>query len=57
MAHGKPAEDAECAVCMEEFTEESGLYVEYKLREDGPWLPSPYCVECIGHLLKTQFQR
>ena len=41
--HADP--EGDCTFCCEDLTEEN--YVEYQAIENGPWLKSQYCQQCI----------
>jgi hypothetical protein len=51
--HSTPSEGSSCMCCWDDL--DASSYVEYRCSSDGPWLPSGYCVNCIQHLIKTQW--
>ena len=51
--HGTPSEGAACACCWDDLGQET--YVEYKTSETSAWLPSGFCINCVNHLLDTQW--
>lgn len=53
--HATPAEGATCASCWDDLGKET--YVEYKADSAGAWLPSGFCQDCIGMLLKSQWTK
>jgi hypothetical protein len=51
LSHSEPSGD--CTFCCEDFTADN--YVEYQACENGPWLKSIYCQECIqAHFIDGQ---
>ena len=52
--HGKPVDEAACACCWEDLSEEN--YVEYRASADGEWKPSGFCQMCVEHLKQTQWK-
>ncbi|EDO05879.1 uncharacterized protein BBOV_IV002820 [Babesia bovis T2Bo] len=55
-AHLIITDGSTCLVCFEELTRENG--VAYKVNDgDDFWALSTFCIECIKHLLKTQYER
>jgi len=53
--HGSIKEGSTCASCWDDMSTEN--YVEYREQEDGLWLPSGFCQECIGMLLSSQYEK
>jgi len=53
--HAEPQEGATCASCWDDLGKET--YVEYQAEAAGAWLPSGFCQECIGMLLKSQWKK
>lgn len=35
---------------------DASTYVEYKSSEESEWMPSGFCVNCVNHLLNTQWE-
>lgn len=42
----------ECVSCLEDIDD-----VKYRDGPNSDWQPSPYCINCLNHMLSTQWDR
>ncbi|KAK1934372.1 hypothetical protein X943_003184 [Babesia divergens] len=49
------AEGTNCLVCYEDMTRD--IAVAYKAKEHSEWALATFCINCIRHLLATQYHR
>ena len=58
-AHHPVPHDKQCACCFEDLSNSNyAEYLPYPHEENNNhplWTPSPYCADCIEHLLRTQW--
>ena len=52
--HGKHVEGSSCACCWEDISAEN--YVEYRQKEQGEWIASGFCEDCVKMLLASQWK-
>jgi hypothetical protein len=44
----------ECNICYDDFTLESRCM--YKTRLNTEWVPFNWCIDCVRHMINTQYQ-